>query len=153
MFRGLGVVSQTFHELSKIISRKYTMPEITFMMRISSWNFVCVPNMLWTHVQNFSLKFSQETWFLQHKKFWQDILESLRNVSDPPWNNRHLIDLLSNFALTYYLPFNTHMILILVLFATLFSKEETRAIWSTMNIKMYQYRLYIIIFISTHYIS
>ena len=31
-----GSVSQTFCEISKIISRKYTIPEITFMMRISS---------------------------------------------------------------------------------------------------------------------
>ena len=35
-----GVVSLTFHELSKIISRKYTMPVITFMVIISSWDFV-----------------------------------------------------------------------------------------------------------------
>ena len=36
----LGVVSLMFSELSKIISLKYTMPEITFIVRISSWNFV-----------------------------------------------------------------------------------------------------------------
>ena len=34
----MGVVSLTFCELSKIISWKYTMSEITFMVRISSWN-------------------------------------------------------------------------------------------------------------------
>ena len=34
----LGVVSLTLRELSKIISRKYTMPKITFMLIISSWN-------------------------------------------------------------------------------------------------------------------
>ena len=33
---GSGGVSLTFCDLSKIISRKYTMSEITFMMRISS---------------------------------------------------------------------------------------------------------------------
>ena len=33
----LGVVSLTFPELSKIISRKYTMTEITLMVRIASW--------------------------------------------------------------------------------------------------------------------
>ena len=38
-----GVVSLTFRELSKIISRKYTIPEITFMVKISSWNFERVP--------------------------------------------------------------------------------------------------------------
>ena len=54
-----GVVSLTFRELSKIILRKYTILEITFMVRISSWNFVCVLKaMLWAHVRSFSLKFS-----------------------------------------------------------------------------------------------
>ena len=43
MFRQLGVVSLMFCELSKIISQKYTMPEITYMVRISSWNFVLLP--------------------------------------------------------------------------------------------------------------
>ena len=36
----LGVVSLTFRELYKIISQKYAMPEITFMVRISSWNLL-----------------------------------------------------------------------------------------------------------------
>ena len=35
----LGFVSLTFRELSKIVSRKYTMPEITFLVWISNWNF------------------------------------------------------------------------------------------------------------------
>ena len=39
----LGIVSLSFRELSKIISRKYTMPENTFMVWILSWNFVRVP--------------------------------------------------------------------------------------------------------------
>ena len=39
----LGVVSLTLRELSKIISRKYTMPEITFMVRISRWKHCTVP--------------------------------------------------------------------------------------------------------------
>ena len=65
-----GVVSLTFHELSKIISRKYTMPEITFTVRIPSWSFVCVPKAwLWAHVQSFSLKFSLEIRFLQYTNF------------------------------------------------------------------------------------
>ena len=51
-----GGVSLTFHDISKIISRKYTMPEITFTVRISSWNSVCVPKAWrWAHVQSFSL--------------------------------------------------------------------------------------------------
>ena len=46
-----GGVSLTFREHSKIISRKYTMPEITFMVRISSWNFLRVPRaLLWAYV-------------------------------------------------------------------------------------------------------
>ena len=36
----LGAVSLTFCKLSKIISRKYTMSEIIFMVRISSLNFL-----------------------------------------------------------------------------------------------------------------
>ena len=75
----LGAVSQTFRELSKIISRKYTMPEITFMMRISSWNLVHVAK-AWAHMQSFSLKFTQEVWFLQYT----NILLSLWNVSETP---------------------------------------------------------------------
>ena len=43
----------------QIISRKYTMSQITFTVRISSWKFVRVPKAwLWAHVQSFSLKFS-----------------------------------------------------------------------------------------------
>ena len=37
-----GTVPLTFRKLSNIISRKYIMPEITFMGRSSSWNFVGV---------------------------------------------------------------------------------------------------------------
>ena len=66
----LGVVSLMFHKLSEIISPKYTMPEITFTVRISSWNLVCVPKAwLWAHVQSFSLKFSSEVRFLQYTNF------------------------------------------------------------------------------------
>ena len=39
----LGAVSLTLRELPKIFSRKYTTPEITFMVRISIWKFVRVP--------------------------------------------------------------------------------------------------------------
>ena len=54
-----GVVSLTFCKLFKTISQKYTMSEITFIVRISSWNFICVPKaLLWAHVQSFSVKFS-----------------------------------------------------------------------------------------------
>ena len=57
-----GVVSQTFRELSKTTWRKHTIPEITFMMRISSWDFVRVPKAwLWAHVQI-------SAWY-SHKKY------------------------------------------------------------------------------------
>ena len=56
---GLGVVSLTFRELSKIFSRNLCIAEIVLLMRISSRNFVRVPKaMLWAHIQSFSLKFS-----------------------------------------------------------------------------------------------
>ena len=65
-----GVVSLTFRELSKTISRKYTMSEITFMVRIWSWNFVHVPKAwLWAHIQIFSFKLSYEVRFLQYTNF------------------------------------------------------------------------------------
>ena len=70
-----GAVSLTFRELSKEILRKYTMPKIPFMVKISSWNFVRVPKAwLWAHLQSFSLKFSQVR-FLRYtnfeRKFWR----------------------------------------------------------------------------------
>ena len=68
--RQQGVVSLTLHELAKIISRKYTTPEITFMVRNSSWNFVCVPKAwLWSHLQSFSLKLSSQVLFLRYIHF------------------------------------------------------------------------------------
>ena len=67
---GTGAVSLTFHKLSKIILWKYTMPEMTFMVRIPSWNFVRVPEAWpWAHIQSFISKFSQEVWFLQYTNF------------------------------------------------------------------------------------
>ena len=72
----LEVVSQTFRELSKIISQKYSMPKSKFMVVISSWNCVRVPKaLLWEHVQSISLKFSREVRFLQYTNsqriFWR----------------------------------------------------------------------------------
>ena len=65
-----GVVSLTFRELSKLISRKYTTPEILFMIRILSWNFVHVHKAwVWAHVQSFSLKFWSQALFLQYTNF------------------------------------------------------------------------------------
>ena len=81
-----GVVSLTFRELSKIISRKYTIPKMTFMVRISSWNFVRVPKAwLWAHVQSFSLKFAYQVLFPQYTNF-ERILWRAREmlVKQPP---------------------------------------------------------------------
>ena len=61
----LGVVSLTFHELSKIFSRKLCIAKIVLVIRISSWNFVRVPKaLLWAHVQSFRLTFLPQMWFL-----------------------------------------------------------------------------------------
>ena len=59
IFIGQGGVSLMFRELSKVFSRNLCIAEIVLVMRISSWNFVCVPKaMLWAHEQSFNLKFS-----------------------------------------------------------------------------------------------
>ena len=56
------------------------MPDITFIVRITGWNFVRVPKAC-THTK-FSLKCSQEVRFLQYKKNQANILESSRDVSE-----------------------------------------------------------------------
>ena len=72
-----GLVSLTFRELSKIFSRNLCIAKIVLRMRISSWNFVCVPKaMLWAHVQSFSLKFYHK-WDFWHCVFSQDFFEEL----------------------------------------------------------------------------
>ena len=46
------------------------MPEIIFLVRIASWNFVRVPRAsLWAHIQSFSLKFAVEVQSLQCSNF------------------------------------------------------------------------------------
>ena len=56
--RNKKVVSLIFCGISKLNLQKYTMPEIIFIVTISSWTFVCVPKAwLWAHVQsNFQLE-------------------------------------------------------------------------------------------------
>ena len=46
-----GVVSLTFRELSKILSRNLCIAEIVLVIRISSWNFVRVPKATRTKFQ------------------------------------------------------------------------------------------------------
>ena len=55
-----------FRELSKIFSWDLCIAEITFMVRILSWNFARVlKTLLWAHVQSFSLKFAPNIWLLE----------------------------------------------------------------------------------------
>ena len=62
------------------------MPVITFMGRISNWNFVRVPKAwLWAHEQSFSLKCSWEVRFLQYTKFERIFWRALETlVKQPP---------------------------------------------------------------------
>ena len=46
----LGVVSLTFCKLSKIVSQNLCIAEIVLVMRISSWNFVCMPKAMLINV-------------------------------------------------------------------------------------------------------
>ena len=78
-----GPVSLTFLELSKIISWKNTMPEITFMVRISSWNFVRVPK-AWLWCTRFQHEILIKSMISAIHKFQENILESLQNVSEAP---------------------------------------------------------------------
>ena len=85
-----GVVSLTFRELSKIISRKYTTPEITFMIRISSWNLVRVPKAwLWAHVQSFNLKFWSQALFLQYTNFERIFWRARKTLVKQPPGSPH----------------------------------------------------------------
>ena len=72
----MGVVSLTFCELSKIISWKYTMSEITFMARISSWN------MALGTLTKFQLEILIRSTISAIHKFWMNILWSSQNVSE-----------------------------------------------------------------------
>ena len=60
-------------DISKIISRKYTVPEITFMMRVSSWKFVRT---------QFQLEIIIRSTISAIKKFRENILESSQNASE-----------------------------------------------------------------------
>ena len=76
------VVSLTFCELSKIISRKYTKPEMTFMVRISSETlYVCPKHDFWHMYKVSAWNLHRSTKSAIHK-FRENILESSRNVSE-----------------------------------------------------------------------
>ena len=77
-----GAISLPFCKLSKIIFLKYIMPEITLIVRITSWNFVCVTKAwLWTHIQ-FQLEILTSSMIFAIRKFLDNILESSQNVSE-----------------------------------------------------------------------
>ena len=88
-----GCFTLTFHELFKRISQKYTMPEITFIVRISSWNFVprlctCAQSMALGTRTKFQLEILIRSTISAKQKFREIILESLRNVSETtPWTS------------------------------------------------------------------
>ena len=71
-------VSLIFRELSDIISRKYTIPQITFIMQIAIWNFVCVQR------TTFRLDIIISNTISAVHKFRENILENLWNVSETP---------------------------------------------------------------------
>ena len=77
------VVSLTFRKLSKIISRKYTTPEITFMMSISSWNFGRV------HTYKVSAWNCHKKISIIHR-FQGNKLESTRKVGEIPPSSHSL---------------------------------------------------------------
>ena len=79
-----GVVSLLFRELFKIIPRKYTMPEITFMVRISRWNFVRAQSMALGTRTIFQLEIHIRSKISAIHKFRENIWESSRNVSETP---------------------------------------------------------------------
>ena len=85
MINILGGGSLMFCKLSKIISRKYTMLEITFMVTIASWNLVHVPikAWLWAPVQSCSLKFSKEVRFLQYKNLKRICWRARKTLVNP----------------------------------------------------------------------
>ena len=99
---GQGVVSLTFRELSKIISRKYTMPVITFMVRISRWNFERVPK-AW--LQLVILTINVITGIVYFREI---ILESSRNVSETTPRSTTCVHIwyvaLMNWELVKYIP-------------------------------------------------
>ena len=94
----LRAVLLTFRELPKIFSRKYTTPDITFMVRISIWKLVRVPK---AHIQSFSLKFSSVL-FVQYTNFGERIFWWAREalVKQPPVDTIHGVN--HAFPVSYY---------------------------------------------------
>ena len=77
-----GVVPLTFRKLSKINSWKYTMPEITFMVRnFKPELYMCVHSMALGTSTKFRLEIFIRSMISAIHKFQENILESSRNVS------------------------------------------------------------------------
>ena len=91
MNQNQGTVSLVFRDLSKILSPKSCIAEFVFLMRISSWNFACVPKAIHTKFQLVFLTINVISGIVY---FHEIILVSLRNISEttpgnktaaPPW--------------------------------------------------------------------
>ena len=83
----LGVISLTFRELSKIISRKYTMPVITFYGENFKLKLrTCAQSIALGTRTKFQLEMLIGSAISATHKFRGNILESSRNVSETiPW--------------------------------------------------------------------
>ena len=80
---GLGVISLTFRELSKIFSWNLCIADIIVLLRISSWNFVRVPKaMLLGTRTKFQLEIVTIDVISSIVYFREIILESSWNVSE-----------------------------------------------------------------------
>ena len=76
------------------------MPEITFMVGISSWNFVRAPKAsIWAHIHSFSLKFAWEVWFLQYKNFERIVWRACEALVKQPLVSLRTESCNVNFAL------------------------------------------------------
>ena len=79
------MVSLTFRKLSKeVISRKYTMPEITFMVRISSWNCMCVRTMGLVTSTKFQLEILMRSMIYAIHKFQENIWRACKTFVKQP---------------------------------------------------------------------
>ena len=85
--RLLGVVSLTFRELSEIISRKiYNARNNIYAEKFKLKLCTCAQSMALGTRTKLQLEILIRSTILVIYKFWKNILESLRNVSEtPPW--------------------------------------------------------------------
>ena len=80
----LGVVSLIFCEFSKIILRKYTMPDIIFMVKFQAETLYVCPKPCFGYTYSFSLKFSWEVRFLPHTNFERMFCRARKTIVKHP---------------------------------------------------------------------